>query len=268
MKKNVKLSIIVLAGNEQEMIKDCLSSCNFADQLIVVLANSTDSTENITKTNFPQVEIIKTNDESNKNYSKWRNLGLSLVKNSWCLYVDADERLTPMLIEEIKNTLSLNPKFSHYVIPRANYFLGKRVKFGGTYPDYVKRLYHLPEFKGYSGILHEEPIISGNFSFLKNDILHYTHRYLDTMLIKTNAWTDLQAENLYQSNHPPVYWWRFFRMMLWKGYHRLIIEKMWRDGFVGWLSVIFETFDTFIIYAKLWELQHYGQKSRHLRSLS
>jgi hypothetical protein len=75
------------------------------------------------------------------------------------------------------------------------------------------------------------------------------------MVNKTLVWTDMEAQALFQNNHPPIVWWRFIRMMLTKIWERLIVQKMWRDGTVGWISVLFETFDTFLIYARLWEIQ-------------
>jgi hypothetical protein len=70
----------------------------------------------------------------------------------------------------------------------------------------------------------------------------------------------MEAQALFQNNHPPVVWWRFIRMMLTKIWQRLIVQRMWQDGVVGWISVIFETFDTFLIYARLWELQQKQNK--------
>jgi len=255
MKQN-NLSIIILAGNEEQMITDCLKSCDWVDEIVLVAANSTDDTVNIAKKIISNIKIVKTIDEYNKNFSKWRNLGYQNSTKEWLLYIDADERITPDLKSEIINKLKIkNNPISHYAIPRANHFLGKRVKFGGSYPDYVKRLYCKKYFKGYQGILHEEPLIEGPLEHLKSDLLHYTHRDLSSMINKTLVWTDMEAQALFKKNHPPVVWWRFFRMMLTKIWERLIKQQMWRDGTVGWISVIFETFDTFIIYARLWEIQ-------------
>lgn len=255
MKTDQSLSIVVIAGNEQDMIGDCLKSCRFADEIILVAANSTDDTKKIAKNTIPNIKIIETFDEYNKNFSKWRNLGYKAVKSPWILYIDADERITSDLQQEIISKISSSHPQNYYVIPRANFFLGKRVHYGNSYPDYVKRLYNMAFFKGYRGYLHEEPIITGNFGYLKNDLTHYTHRRLDTMLQKSLAWTDMEARALYENNHPPVVWWRILRMMSTKLWQRLVIEKMWKDGTVGWISAIFEAFDTFIIYTRLWELQ-------------
>jgi glycosyltransferase involved in cell wall biosynthesis len=258
------LSIIVLAGNEADLINDCLKSASFADEIVLVLANSTDDTQKIAKTLKLPLKIIKTTDEYHKNFSKWRNLGYKAATGDWILYLDADERITPSLRDEITKTIIKPFNDSYFVIPRANYFLGKRVHFGGSYPDYVKRLYLRKDFSGYHGYLHEEPIVKGSFGYLKNDLLHFTHRNLTSMLQKTIIWTDMEAQALLDARHPPVLWWRFPRMILTKIWERLIKQQMWRDGTVGWISVIFEAFDTFIIYARLWEKQVYESQSRHL----
>lgn len=255
------LSIIILAGNEEQMIVDCLKSCNWVEEIILVAANSTDNTVNLAQKIIPFIKIVKTQDEYNKNFSKWRNLGYKNATKDWILYIDADERITHKLQKEIIGKINL-PKssISHYAIPRANHYLGKRVRFGGSYPDYVKRLYQKEHFKGYQGILHEEPIIEGQIEHLKSNLLHYTHRDLTSMVNKTLVWTGMEAQALFQNNHPPVVWWRFIRMMITKFWERLIKQQMWRDGTVGWISVLFETFDTFIIYAHLWEIQQKQNK--------
>lgn len=255
------LSIIILAGNEEQMIVDCLKSCNWVDEVILVAANSTDNTANLARKNISDIKIIKTTDEYNKKFSKWRNLGFKNATKDWILYIDADERITDELKQEIIKKINIkNNSITHYAIPRANHYLGKRVKHGGSYPDYVKRLYNTKHFKGYEGILHEEPLIDGLLEHLKSDLLHYTHRNLNSMVNKTLVWTDMEAQALFQNNHPPVVWWRFIRMMLTKIWERLIIQQMWKDGTVGWISVLFETFDTFLIYARLWEIQQKQNK--------
>jgi len=255
MKNKVKLSIIVLVGNEENLIVQCLESCKFADENILVMANSTAKVKEIAQKILPEIKITETTDEYNKNFSKWRNLGYKLATGDWILYVDADEVVTGKLQNEILQIINNETNNSYFVIPRANYFLGKRVRYGNSYPDYVKRLFLRKDFGGFTGILHEEPKITGEMGYLKNDLLHFTHRDLHSMMDKTNSWTDMEAQNLFEQNHPPVYWWRFPRVMMTKFWERAIKQQMWKDGIVGWISIIFEMFDTFIIYGKLWELQ-------------
>lgn len=262
---NNKLSIVIISGNAQNQILDCLKSCRFADEIILVAANSTDNTKNIAKKFFPKIKIIETSDEYNKNFSKWRNLGYNTVTNYWLLYVDTDEVVTRRLSQEIIKVINNNqPNYTYFAIPRENYYLNHRVKYGGSYPDYVKRLYYVPKFHGYQGVLHEEPVIEGPIGYLKNPFIHKTHADLNSMLQKSIAWTDMEAQALFNNLHPPVVWWRFIRMMLTKFWQRLVIQQMWRDGTVGWISVIFEMFDTFMIYARLWELQQDPKSQTHV----
>lgn len=250
-----QLSIGIIAGNEEEMIGECLKSCSWADQIILVAANSSDQTVTIAKEIIPKIKIFKTTDQYNKNFAKWRNIVYKNTNTPWLLYIDADERIPSDLRTEILRTIKSNKPFSYYVIPRANHFLGQRVKHGGTYPDYVKRLYQMKYFNGYTGYLHEEPIVDGDHGYLKSDLLHFTHRDLSSMLSKSLVWTDSSARALFESGHPPIVWWRIVRMMLTKFWQRLVVQQMWRDGTVGWISSIFESFDTFMIYSRLWEIQ-------------
>ena len=255
--KSPLLSLCIIAGNEEKMIGDCLRSGDFADEVILVTTPScTDTTAETAKKTIPQIKISKFDKFPDTDFSAWRNAAFNLAHSKWILFIDADERITPDLKKEILQIIS-QPEipFTNYDLPRANFFLGKRVKHGGTYPDYVKRLFLREKFKGYQGKLHEQPLISGPGSQLKSDLLHYTHRDLSSMLSKSLEWTTLEAEMLYKSKHPPVVWWRLLRMMSTKFWQRFIWQSMWLDGTVGLISSIYESFDTFIIYARLYEIQ-------------
>ncbi len=252
--KNIKLSIIITTGNEETMIVDCLHSCDFADEIILV-SNATDNTNQIAKNTIPSIKIIP---HFPFNYSESKNIGVAKAHGQWLLFIDTDERITPQLKSVILRIINQTTiRYTAYDFPRANYFLNHRVKYGGTYPDYVKRLMYRPNFKGFVGDLHEQPSFIGLDQKIAADLLHYTHRDLASMLEKSIKWTSLEADMLFKSNHPPVVWWRFPRMMFTKFWERLVVQQMWRDGTVGWISVIFEMFDTFMIYAKLWELQQH-----------
>lgn len=249
-----KLAIIIIAGNESSMITDCLKSALFADQIILVAANSTDGTIALAQSIYPKLKTIIVNDEYGRHFAKWRNLGLEAAKCQWVYYLDADERITTQLKQELNEIIS-KPKYNYYVNSRQNFYLGHAVKYGGSYPDYVKRLFLKSSLLGWTGILHEEPNIVGEYGYLKSSLTHLTHRSLNSMLQKSLIWTDMEARELLKIKHPPIVWWRLIRMMLTTFFNRLIKQQMWRDGTVGWISVIFETFDTFMIYSRLWELQ-------------
>lgn len=253
--RSSKISIIIIAGNEQDVILDCLKSAQFASEVVLVAANSTDNTVSLVKSNYPNTRIFFTNDGYNKNFSKWRNIGFAKSKFDWIFYLDSDERINQKLQSEILSQISKPQVNTHFAVSRANYYLGSRVKHGGSYPDFVIRLYHRQYFQGYEGDLHEQPIVSGNLGYLKNDLTHFTHRQLGPMLSKSIVWSDTEAQLLLHSEHPTVVWWRFPRMMLTKFWQRYIKQAFWLDGNIGLISTIFEMYNTYMIYARLYELQ-------------
>jgi len=251
------LSIVIVTGKEEDMIGDCLKSALFADEIILVASPACNQqTISIAKSIVPKIKIIKADPKVSVDFSYWHNLGAKNVSSTWQLHLDCDERISPDLQAEIINNINdQQSTITNYDLPRANHYLGHRVHYGGSYPDYVKRLFKTSSFHQYHGVVHEQPQIDGQSSVTKSDLLHYTHRDLFSMLQKSNTWTSTEAQLLFDSHHPPVYFWRFPRMMLTKFFERFIRQQMWRDGLVGWVSVLFETFDTYMIYAKLYELQ-------------
>ena len=254
MDLNPSLSIIIIAGDEAAQIKDCLLSANFAPEIILVAANSHDRTKAISQKLIPRIKIITANDSPHRYFSKWRNLGRQSATSQWLFYLDADERISRSLRREILSVIARS-SFSYYAVPRRNSFLGVHVRYGQSTKDYVKRLYFRRNFKGYRGILHEEPIVTGKLGLLSSPLIHLTHRDLSSMLSKTLIWTDMESDALLSANHPPIVSWRIMMMFLSKLYQRLIYQHGWRDGLVCWISAIFESFDTYIIYANLLEKQ-------------
>jgi glycosyltransferase involved in cell wall biosynthesis len=250
------LSIIIIAANVESTIKDCLLSCCFAKEIILI-TNATDNTIPIAKQIIPDIKIFPSVNSSERyfDYSSARNLGLQHSTQSWILYVDDDERISSELKKQIVSIIKSGTTISNFDIPRSNFFMGHRVKHGGSYPDYVKRLFKKGSIHRFEGILHEQPVVTGLGGILSGHLLHYTHRNLFLMLNKSIIWTSLEADLIFKTSHPLVVWWRIIRMMFTKFFQRLIIQKMWRDGIVGWISVIFETFDTYMIYSQLYEFQ-------------
>jgi len=246
-----KISVIIIAKNEERMIEDCLKSIgSWANEIVVVDSGSTDKTLDICKKY--NCNIFKSSKDS---FSSWRNLGKEKSVFSWIFYLDADERMTDGLKKEITDTVN-NPKFFAYVIPRRNFYLGKEVHFGGSYPDYVKRLFKKDKLKKWVGKLHEEPLFEGELGYLKEPMIHITHRDLSSMVDKTSNWSKIEAGLLYKADHPPVVGWRILRIMFTEFWYRVVKLKGWRDGTVGWIEAIFQVFSRFITYARLWEMQN------------
>ena len=245
----MKLSVIVIAKNEEQMIRDCLASIKWADEIILVDSGSTDKTMEIAKKYSARIISLPT---EKLEFAKWRNAGLKEAKGNWVFYLDADERITPELQKEIKESIKY---FTAYEIPRRNFYLGKEMHYGGAWPDYVKRLFLKEKLKRWIGELHEDPVFEGEMGRLKNPIVHIAHRDLSLMVEKTREWSKIEAELLYKTRHPPVTWWRILRIMLSEFWLRGVKLQGWRDGTVGWIEIIFQMFSRFVTYGRLWELQ-------------
>ncbi len=251
------LTSIVITKNEAEMIRDCLLSLKFSDEIIVVDTGNSDKTNVIAQ--HYKARIIKS---SGSDYSKFRNDGLTAASGDWVLYIDADERVTPLLRKEISETIATSSLVSAYALLRQNLYLGREMHFGGWGGDYVIRLFQKPKLKHWQNPLHEEPVIEGELGKLIHPLVHISHRDLSSMLDKTLNFTKYEAQLRLNANHPLMVPWRFVRVMASEFWLRFIQLSAWRDGVEGVIDGMFQVFNSFVIYARLWEMQ-IDAKSRH-----
>ena len=140
IKNKINLSVVIIAKNEEKKLPDCLDSLKWVNEILLVDDHSTDLTVNIAR-NFG-ARVIKARDSIRRNYSHLRNLGLEESRGIWVLYVDADEIVTSALRKEIEKKLKKDVENVAFAIPRKNIILGKELKHGGWWPDYVKRLFN------------------------------------------------------------------------------------------------------------------------------
>lgn len=258
MKNN--LTVIVAARNEEKMIGGCLKSLADLGEVIVVDIESGDKTANVARSYG--VKIINCSWKG-YDYAFPRNIVLKDVKGGWLLYVDADERLTAPLRQEISSVVRNKAgNIGAYAISRKNIILGREFKHCGQRPDYVIRLFRADKFKGWRGIVHEQPEYGGQLGYLKNYMLHEKHETVSEMVEKTNSWSEIEAKLLFKAGHPPMSWWRFPRIMLSELWLRLIVQKGYLDGAEGVIYSFYQMWSKFMTYAKLWEMQSEIQKSK------
>lgn len=245
-----KLSVIIITKNEERMIADCLISVAFADEVIVVDTGSTDKTNDIATEMGAKVTFSHGTD-----YSAFRNDGLKATSGKWVLYIDADERVTPLLRNEILGVTEKDQETSAFAIPRGNIFLGKKMYHGGWGDDYVIRLFRKAKLKGWKNPLHEEPEYTGMLSKLENSMVHFSHRDLQSMLEKTLFFTKFEAQLRIAAHHPKIRSWRLVRVMATEFWLRFVKLSAWKDGAEGVIDGLFQVFNMFIIYARVWEMQ-------------
>lgn len=267
----MKLSVIIIAKNEEKIITDCLKSVSWADEIVVVDDCSQDKTMEIAKENGAKVYVHKMED-----FARQREFGLKKAKGEWILYLDADERATKELKSEILallkaqdsrhkiSSLSSEVGFNSsdggtaenivaYKIPRKNFYFGR---YEWPTVEKIERLFLKKALKGWKGPIHESPIIKGEVGELKNYLLHYTHQDLSSMVKKTNEWSEIEAQMLYKAGHPKMTWWRFLRVMMTKFWQSYISQGGWKIGTPGLIESIYQGYSYFIVYTKLWEKQN------------
>lgn len=246
----MKISAIVLVRNEEELISDCLESLSWVDEVVVIDNGCTDKTIEIAQAKG--AKIVKSLKGS---FSDRRNLGAKKAQGEWLLYVDVDERVTPLLKKEIEKAVKAG-NYSAYAIPRRNILLGHEMKWGGWWPDYVLRLIKKDALIAWEGELHEQPKIKGEIGKLTNPLTHFSHRSLSEMVAKTNKWSEIEARLLFESHHPKMTWWRFASVAFREFWFRGIKKMGFLDGTVGVIEIIYQMFSRMITYSKLWEMQN------------
>lgn len=243
----MKLSAIIITRNEQDNIAECIKNLSFADEVLVVDNNSTDATVAVAKKLGARVISYPGLD-----FSYLRNIGKERAKGEWLLYIDADERIGAQLANEICKVISKKGKYLAYALFRKNYYLGT------PWPslERIIRLMHKNALVGWHGTLHETAMVADPIGEIDIPFLHHTHRNLALMVSKTNEWSDVEALLRLQAGHPPMTWWRFFRVMSSAFWRSFITQQGWRAGTTGVIESIYQAFSIFITYAKLWELQN------------
>lgn len=244
------LSVVVLTHNDQDLIKACLESVKWAEEVIIVDNNSTDNTVNIAKKYTDKVFADKGDD-----FSTRRNLGMEKSKGDWVLYVDSDERVLDSLKSEIESIITSENSDSAYALSRKNIIFGTPVSYGPYKNDWMIRLFKKRDFETWVGRVHEYGKFKGELGYSKNSLLHLTHRDVDHIVLKSLDWSNIDAKLRLESNHPSMNGWRFLRIFITETFNQGIKRKGFFNGTVGVVDAMLQVFSLFITYVRLWQLQ-------------
>lgn len=245
----MRLSIVVIAFNEEERIEACLKSCKFADEIIVIDNGSTDKTYETAKRLATKVTKFESND-----FSETRNKGMKEASGEWVLYIDSDERVLKPLRDEILGLIE-NTNFSAFALPRKNIIFGKAVDYGPYKKDWMIRLFKKDKFETWVGKVHEYGKFKGELGYTKNHLLHLTHRDLDHFISKSLEWSKIDAKLRLDAGHPKMTSWRFLRILKTESFVQLIQRKGLFGGTVGTIDALLQVFSMVMTYVRLWELQ-------------
>jgi glycosyltransferase involved in cell wall biosynthesis len=254
--KTPKLSVVLATYNEQANLSDCLDSVrSLADELVVVDGSSIDKTREIAKSFGARVYKVNV-----PLFHKNKQLAVDKAKGKWVLQLDADERLSPALIKEIKTVINLRPpRFTGYYLPRKNWFLTRFLTKGGQYPDYVIRLFlkgkgHFP-----CRSVHEQIVVDGSVGCLNHPLIHLSDTSFKRYLTRFNRYTSLDAQALKAQEEKPnpflFVQYFFLKPVVW------FLSTYFRhlglvDGLPGFIFSLMSSLRFPVIYLKFWELCH------------
>jgi glycosyltransferase involved in cell wall biosynthesis len=259
-----KLSVVLATYNEENNIKDCLESVkNLADEIVIIDGGSLDKTREIAQK--MGAIVVKTSNPIQFHINKQK--GVDEAKGEWILQLDADERVSPELEQEIKNLLKQeNIQENGFAIPRRNWFLGKFLQKGGAYPDPVVRLFKKSRGKfNHQQIIdnqittsnvHAQIEVESQLGILSKDLIHYGDKDFERYLQRLNRYTQLEAENLTKLGLRPSFWrcinYVFFKPFYWF-FIRYFRHLGFKDGLQGFLWALLSALHYPIIYFKVWE---------------
>jgi glycosyltransferase involved in cell wall biosynthesis len=243
------ISAIVIAKNEEAMIANCLDTLRWCDEVVVVNNDSSDATVGIA--HRQGARVITTSGT----FAELRNEALKRSKTDWVLYVDADERVTPALAQEIKKVID-QPEHVAYAVNRTNVLYGQHLQHGGWGEDWVVRLFERTKLKTWAGEVHEHAEVDGSEGKLSEKLVHFTHRDIISGLIKTAHWTPIEASLLAASSKTPkVTLGLILRKTLMELVRRLITKQGYKDGLTGWIEALVQAMNRMLVYMQVWELQ-------------
>jgi glycosyltransferase involved in cell wall biosynthesis len=255
-----RLSVLIVARNEEDNLLACLASVRFADERVVIVdAASCDATFQIARDNADHV-ILREFD----NFAQQRNAALDIASSEWVLSIDADERVTTDLAAEIRAILSdLSDLHVGYRVPIRSEILGRPFKFSGTQQDLPLRLFRR-EFGRWTGLVHETVEIDGPIGQLSHVLEHRTLADIRVFLTKIDHYTTLEARDQFQAGKRyrlidlalrPV--WTFLKLYLYK--------QGWRDGVEGFVFCLLSGLSVLVRTWKLRELERCEQAAGQTR---
>lgn len=247
----IKISAIILTKNEEKNIVDCLDDLTFCDEIIVIDDNSSDRTIELIeeyKKSHKSIEFYQR--DLNGDFSAQRNFGIEKTKNDWILFVDADERVSKELKDEINE---IKPDgHGGFLIKRTDYMWGVQLRHGETGNISLLRLFD--KTKGsLRGRVHEVWQTKTRVGNFKNPLFHYPHPTISDFLKEINFYTDLRAKELFD-NKVKV---NFLSILIYpkaKFINNFIFKVGFLDGIPGFVHALMMSFHSFLVRGKLWLL--------------
>ncbi|SEI49554.1 (heptosyl)LPS beta-1,4-glucosyltransferase [Allopseudospirillum japonicum] len=247
----VRLSVVLIIKNEAQHLNACLSSVAWADEIIILDSGSTDASLEIAAQFTDKIYV----DTHWQGFGVQRQKAQAYAQGAWVLMLDADERITPELAQEIQQIIQ-QPAQKIYQLKRLSWCFGRFIRHSGWYPDQVARLYPR-QSAGYNAALVHEKLENPQqlpVATLNGDLLHFTYQDIRHYLEKSAHYAQAWAQQRHQQGKSASLSQGilhglacFMRMYL--------VKAGFLDGRQGLLLALLSAHSTFVKYASLWALQ-------------
>ena len=243
------VTVTIITLNESRHIAAAIDSAAWADEILVVDSGSTDDTVAIAT-----AKGVRVMSRTWPGYVDQKNYAASVASHDWIFSLDADERVTPALADEVRQVVASDPVERAFRVPRVTFHLGRWVRTTDFYPDYQTRLYDRRAARWQGKYVHESVVADGPSGQLKNELQHYSYRDLADHLDRINKYSTLAAQQMYEGGrragvvdlllHPPAAFLRNY-----------VLRGGFSDGTAGLALSLVNAYSVFLKFAKLWELQ-------------
>jgi glycosyltransferase involved in cell wall biosynthesis len=185
-----RLSVTIVTFNEEERLRACLESVTWADEIVVVDAESTDKTVALAREFTDRVWVRPW-----PGFAVQKNFAIEQAAGDWVLSLDADEQVTPELRHRIGLVLGADGPADGYSVPRRNIFWGAWVRHGGLYPDYQLRLFRRRAGRFVGDAVHESLSVDGRVERIAEALLHHSYRGIEDFVQRSNRYSSLAAKD-------------------------------------------------------------------------
>jgi len=257
MPQRQRLSVVMIAKNEAELLPEALASVSWADEIVLLDSGSQDNTLAVARAHGAQVHQA----EGWAGFGKQRQRAQAHASGDMILMLDADERVTPELRRAIENVLEQPPSATVYSLGRSNLFLGRFMRHSGWYPDRVMRLY--PRVLNYNDNLVHESLetLGASVVTLPGDLQHLTCRDLIAFQRKQMNYAEAWAQERFQRGKRCGIF-SIFSHTLGAFFKTLLLRAGFLDGKQGWILAVVNAQYTFNKYSALWALHHTSTQGR------
>ncbi len=241
------LSALIITYNEQKHIQEVLEDIDFADEIIVVDSYSTDKTVDLVDA-FPNAKLIQ---HAFVDYSSQRNFAIQCAQNPWILFIDADERFTTELKDEVIETIQQTEAASAYLFYRIFMFEDTKINFSGWQTDKIFRLFQKDKAEYVTErLVHEKLKVKGKIGKLKHKLIHFSYTDYESYKSKMVSYGKLKAKEEFSKGLRPNFY-HFYLHPAYKFLYQFIIRLGFLDGKKGAIICYLNALSVFVRYQEL-----------------